>query len=210
MKRGDRSKTKIMDMITKWYRTKGYPPTLRELAIATGLRSTWTVRYHLKSLQAAGMVKLTTQQSRGIMLTSRGDDDVSPFIPHGKTGIPLVGRISAGRPILAVENIETYINFAQLFTQDPGIFALRVKGDSMTGAGICDNDVVFVKPQPTAVNGDIVAALLPEDNEAVIKRYRPKKDCVELISENPEYKPIVTTNIKILGKILMVLRQYKK
>ncbi len=183
---------KILEIINNWLREYNYPPTLRELAKESGLKSTWTVRYHLKKLAEHGFINIKKNLSRGIELT-RG------------YGIPLLGRISAGLPVEAIENIDKYINnISDLFgTKD--IFGLRVKGDSMIGAGIFDGDIVIIKKQPKAENGEIVAALI--DNEATVKRFYRDKNFVKLVPENPKYAPIISQNIQIIGKIVGVIRK---
>ena len=120
--------------------------------------------------------------------------------------MPLVGRISAGRPIDAIENIESSVELKDMFRGIDEIFALRVKGDSMTGAGIFEGDLVFVKKQATAVNGDIVAATI--NDEAVVKRFKKTETSVQLISENPKYAPIISDEVKIEGKVVGILRKY--
>ncbi|MBI5361119.1 MAG: transcriptional repressor LexA [Planctomycetes bacterium] len=189
-----KSREKILSCLQEWIDSRGCPPTLRELAEAAGFKSTCTVRYHLKKLRDAGLVRLKQGISRGIMPVKRPME------------IPILGRISAGAPIDAIENIEGYIAFSDMFREIGNIFALRVKGDSMVNAGILDNDIVFIRKQQTAQNGEIVAALLGD--EAVVKRLELKAKSVRLISENPRYKPIVSNDIKILGKVIFVLRNY--
>ncbi len=194
MKVSDRTK-KVLDAIVTLSKEDGRPPTLRDLAKTSGLSSTWTVRYHIKKLVEAGYIKMKTGISRGIEL-------LKPF-----TGLPLLGRISAGRPIDAVENVEEHIDGAAEFFGIKDGFALRVKGDSMVGAGIFDGDIVFVKKQSTANTGDIVAALIGE--EATVKRFYGGEKGIELRAENPKYGPIIPKQVKIMGKVTGVMRKIR-
>ena len=185
---------KIFEAVRAFIRDHNYPPTLRELCKEANLKSTWTVRYHLKKLAEAGFLRQNSGLSRGITLIKSG------------TGIPIIGRVSAGKPIDAIENVESTVEVKGIFSSVENIFALRVKGDSMINAGIFDGDIVFVKKQPTAVNGDIVAAIIGE--EAVVKRFKKTENTIKLISENPKYEPIISKNVKIAGKVVGVIRKY--
>ena len=183
---------KILEIINNWMQEYRYPPTLRELARESGLKSTWTVRYHLKKLINQGFIKIKKGLSRGIELN------------YGY-GIPLLGRISAGLPIEAIENIDKYISGISDLFGSKDIFALKVKGNSMIGAGIFDGDIVIIKKQPKAENGEIIAALI--ENEATVKRFYKEKNNIKLVAENPEYEPIVADNIQIIGKVIGVIRK---
>jgi len=180
--------------VSQWFREHTYPPTLKELSGCTGLKSTWTIRYHLNKLQEAGYLRIQSGIKRAVTLVQRTD------------GIPIVGRVSAGKPLTAIENIEGYISLADIMRDAENKFALRVKGDSMIGAGIVEGDNVIVRKQSTAQNGDIVAALIGD--EAVVKRFYLKKGHVELHSENPKYEPIIGNQVEVLGKVVTVIRQY--
>ena len=185
---------RVLDAVREWFKEHNSPPTLRELCKETGLSSTWTIRHHLKKLETAGYLKITDSLSRGIQLL------------QGFSGVPLVGKISAGRPIDAIENIDATVELKDMFSSIDTIFALKVKGDSMTGAGIFDGDLVFVRKQQSAVNGDIVAAII--NDEAVVKRFEKTATAVKLISENPKYEPIVSREVKLAGKVVGILRKY--
>jgi len=195
MEKVSESTKKVMEKLVKWIKEHGYSPTLRELCGITGLKSTWTIRHHLKKLQESGFITIKPNLSRNI------------FLNRNITGIPVLGSISAGKPIDAAENIEGYLDLADMFSDYDSIFALRVKGDSMTGAGIFNKDIVFVKKQPVVLNGEIVVALIGE--EAVVKRFFLMKDSIKLVSENPVYEPIIDKNISILGKVIAVFRNYR-
>lgn len=185
---------RVLDSITDWLKENSHPPTLRELCRKSGLKSTWTIRHHLKKLEEAGYLKLKEGLSRGI------------FLKRKNTGIPLLGKISAGKPIEAIENVEDTIDLNYMFSNIDNIFALKIKGDSMINAGIFDGDIVFVKKQSTAVTGDIVAAII--DDEATVKRFKKTESGVRLIPENPKYEPITAKNIKIAGKVVGIIRKY--
>ncbi|MCX8093765.1 MAG: transcriptional repressor LexA [Candidatus Goldbacteria bacterium] len=191
MKLKDRTK-KMLDIIQRWFQAYNYPPTLRELAKESGLKSTWTVRYHLKKLVEHGLINMRKNISRGIEL-ARG------------YGIPIIGKISAGQPIEAIENIDKYINSIYDLFGKKDIFGLRIKGDSMIGAGIFDGDIVIVKKQATAENGEIVAVLI--ENEATVKRFYKDKNHIKLVAENPKYEPIISKNAQIIGKVVGLIRK---
>lgn len=183
----------VMESIKSWFEENDRPPTLRELSKEAGYSSTWPLRYHLKKLAEAGYINMKKNLSRGMEL-------LKPVY-----GIPMVGRISAGRPINAAENIEYRIDSVAEMFGVKNTFALRVQGDSMKDAGIFDGDTVIIKQQKTAANGDIVAALL--GSEATVKKFFLTPDGIRLEPANPEYEPIVSKEIKILGRVIGVLRK---
>lgn len=185
---------KVFEYIKDIAERYGYPPTLREIAKGVGLKSTWTVRYHLKKLVQIGYIKLRKGVSRGIEISKLN------------TGIPILGRISAGRPEEAIENADEYITDIKEFFDAKDTFALRIKGDSMEGAGIFEGDIVIVKRQNTAHNGDIVVALL--ENEATVKKFYLTEKGTKLVPANPKYSPIISKDIKILGRVTGVIRKY--
>jgi repressor LexA len=187
--------SKVLESIKRWFEENDRPPTLRELAKETGFSSTWPLRYHLNKLVKAGYINMKKSLSRGMELTR-------PLL-----GIPLVGRISAGVPIDAIENIEEHIDSITEMFGLRDMFALRVKGDSMVGEGIFDGDTVIVRKQRTATDGDIIAALL--ENDATVKKFYLTGDGVRLEPANPKYAPIVSKEIKVLGKVVGVLRKLK-
>jgi repressor LexA len=184
---------KVMESIRSWFEENNRPPTLRELAKESGYSSTWPLRYHLKKLAEAGYITMKKNLARGMEL-------LKPVY-----GIPLLGRISAGRPIDAVENIEYRIDSVAEMFGVKNTFALRVQGDSMKDAGIFNGDTVIIKQQKTASNGDIVAALL--GSEATVKKFFLTPDGIKLEPANPEYEPIVSKEIKVLGRVIGVLRK---
>ena len=170
----------------------GYAPTVREICNAVGLQSTATVHYHLNALRDAGLIEMDEMKKRAISLPDAQRAD----------RIPVVGVVTAGVPILATENIEGYIPW----DGESGCFVLRVRGDSMIGAGILDGDKVVVRPQPDAENGQIVVALL--DDSATVKRLKKTGRDVWLMPENPSYEPIPGNEAKILGRVKALIREY--
>ncbi len=192
----------VLNYIARMVQITGYPPTLRQIGKEFGIRSTNGVRGHLKALQKKGFINRSTYTSRGIELLGYG---FKKALTKEVSEIPVVGRIAAGAPILAVENIEDTLLLDKELIRGERLFALRVKGDSMTEAGILDGDFVVVRPQGTAQNGEIVVALL--DDEATVKTfYRDAFGKVRLQPANAHYKPIITTTAKIAGKVVGLLR----
>jgi repressor LexA len=190
-----RKTLQVLDKLTALTNERRLTPTLRELAKDCGFTSTWPVRYHLEKLAVAGYIKMKKNTARSIELLKRS------------VGIPVLGRISAGRPMDAIENVEEHIDSITEMFGLKNMFALRVSGDSMIGAGIFDGDTVIINKQKTAVNGEIVAALL--ENDATVKRFFLTQDGVKLVAENPKYAPIVSKEIKVLGKVVGVIRKLK-
>ncbi|MFZ1080452.1 MAG: transcriptional repressor LexA [Candidatus Kryptoniota bacterium] len=188
---------KVLKFIQSHYKKHGYPPTIREIGGHIGTKWSHGVERHLQALERKGHIMRTRDKSRGIQLT---------FRPTG-TEVPIVGRITAGKPILAVENIEERIVLDPAFVKGESSFLLMVEGLSMKNAGILDGDLVLVRQQPTAESGDIVAALI-DGEEATVKRFRQNGNEVILEPENPDFEPIHSdsTSIKIIGKVLAVLR----
>ena len=186
---------KVIGFIKAWLKDKGYPPSVREIGKGVGLRSTKAVKYHLDKLVTKGQLTRKSYQARTLELKEKSQ------------GLPLVGRIAAGEPILAVENIEDRISLDDQFN---GCFLLKVSGDSMKQAGIFNNDFVIVKPQRTVDNGEIVVALI--EDEATVKKYFREKDQIVLKPENPDYSAIVvdeSKNFMIIGIVVGVLKKYK-
>ena len=191
MARTSDKQEKILSYLNTYMEENGYAPSVREICAAVGLKSTATVSYHLNELKRQGVIEGDSSKRRAISL------------PEGrKPGrIPVVGVVTAGVPILAVENIEGSV----VWEGDPTCFGLRIKGDSMVGAGILDGDTVVVRPQANADHGDIVIAML--EDEATCKRLH-KRDGVWLMPENPAYSPIDGRQAAIIGKVKAVIRVY--
>ena len=182
----------ILDYVEQFIRENGYAPSVREIGAAVGLNSTASVSYHLHQLQEKGLLQAAAGKGskRAIATTRRNGQ------------IPVIGVVTAGLPILAVENQEGMIPWEG----DPDCFALRVRGDSMINAGILEGDLVIVRPQQTADDGQIVVALLEE--EATVKRLRRRSGKVWLVPENPAYEPIDGTCASLLGVVKAVQREY--
>lgn len=188
----------ILSYLQRFSRERGYPPTIREIGEAFEITSTNGVRYYLSMLERAGHLKRSSKLSRGIELSQTA---------RPRTGIPILGRVAAGQPILAEENFEGRLDTDEAFGDASALFALRVRGDSMVDAGILDKDYVIVRQQDRATAGQIVVAML--EDEATVKRYQPRRDRIELVAENPRYEPIVVergTPFRILGIVKGVMR----
>ncbi len=195
----------ILDLILRTVTDRGYPPSVREIGEAVGLSSPSTVHSHLSALVKAGYLRRDPSKPRAIEVvdTGRGETDLRRARVRD---VPLVGRIAAGSPILAEEDIEEIFPLPVDFVGNDPVFMLRVRGDSMIEAGIHDGDLVVVRRQPSAENGDIVAALI-DGEEATVKRYRRTDDRILLIAENPAHEPIeLRDSVDVLGKVVAVLR----
>jgi repressor LexA len=195
----------ILDLILETVNRRGYPPSVREIGEAIGLSSPSTVHSHLSSLVEGGYLRRDPTKPRAIEVVDNGATGTE-LRRAPVRDVPLVGRIAAGSPILAEEDIEEIFPLpTELVGNDP-VFMLRVRGDSMIGAGIFDGDFVVVRRQPEARNGEIVAALI-DGEEATVKRFRREADRVVLLAENPAYEPIVLRGgVEIIGKVVAVLR----
>ena len=192
MARTSNKREQILNFLIQFMNEHGYAPTVREICNAVGLQSTATVHYHLNALRDAGLIEMDEMKKRAISLPDAQRAD----------RIPVVGVVTAGVPILATENIEGYIPW----DGESGCFVLRVRGDSMIGAGILDGDKVVVRPQPDAENGQIVVALL--DDSATVKRLKKTGRDVWLMPENPSYEPIPGNEAIILGRVMALIREY--
>ena len=195
----------ILDLIRTTVAQRGYPPSVREIGDAVGLSSPSTVHSHLSSLAEAGFIRRDPSKPRAIEVVD--DDGATPISRAAVRDVPLVGHIAAGSPILAEEDIEeVYPLPTELVGTDP-VFMLRIRGDSMIDVGIYDRDYVVVQKQATARNGDIVAALV-EDEEATVKRFERTATGVTLHPANEAYEPMVfSKDVAILGIVVAVLRR---
>ena len=187
---------KIYDYIVTCVREQGYPPSVREIGEAVGLKSPSTVHFHLKHLEEAGVIEKGAGKGRAITL-------MTPPMPQDK--VPVVGNVAAGSPILAEECIEDYLTF-DTGGRSEEYFALRVRGESMINAGILPGDLVVVRRQQTANSGEIVVALI--EDEATVKRLSLRNGQIWLMPENDAYAPIDGSNAQILGKVAAVVRRY--
>ena len=190
----------IFDFIKRYSDKHGYPPTVRDIGKAIGLTSSSTVHAHLANLEKVGLLRRDPSKPRAIeVLVDKAKQVVAPG------GLPLVGQVAAGQPVLAEENIEDYVPLPPIAGGDQGEFILRVKGDSMRDAGIFEGDHVVVRRQKSAKNGDIVVALVGED--ATVKRFFKESDHVRLQPENPEMEPIRSRDVQVLGQVVGVCRR---
>lgn len=194
----------ILDFIKHEVRTKGYPPSVREIGEAVGLASSSTVHGHLDRLEKKGLIRRDATKPRAIEVTD-GSEEMNVF-PEAVSRVPLVGKVTAGVPILATENIEDYFPLPAHMVGDYQVFMLSVVGESMIEAGIHDGDYVIVRKQSTANNGDIVVAMT-EDDEATIKRFYKESDHIRLQPENSAMEPLRLRNVEILGKVIGVYRE---
>ena len=194
----------IFDFIKKYSAGHGYPPTVRDIGKAVGLASSSTVHAHLANLEKLGLVRRDPTKPRAIELLDRAVDAAKNAV-SGHSGLPLVGRVAAGVPITAEENIEDYIDVPPILGGDEGQFILAVRGDSMVEAGILDGDFVVVRPQDTAADGEIIVALV--EDEATVKRFFREPDHVRLQPENKTMKPIIARDVSILGRVVGVFRK---
>jgi repressor LexA len=192
----------IFDFIRRYASKHGYPPTVREIGKAVGLGSPSTVHAHLANLEKIGLLKRDPTKPRAIeVLIEKAKRTV------GRGGLPIVGEVAAGEPILAEENIEEYLDVPAAIGGEDGDFILRVKGDSMKDAGILAGDYVVVQSADDAKNGEIVVALVGE--EATVKRFFRENGRVRLQPENKAYKPIRTTDAKVIGEVVGVFRSLR-
>jgi repressor LexA len=193
----------IFDFIKKYSAGHGYPPTVRDIGKAVGLASSSTVHAHLANLEKLGLVRRDPTKPRAIELLDRAVDAAKNAVT-GQSGLPLVGRVAAGVPIMAEENIEEYIDVPPILGGDEGQFILAVQGDSMVDVGILNGDYVVVRPQDTAVDGEIIVALVEE--EATVKRFFRESDHIRLQPENRTMEPIRSREVRVLGRVVGVLR----
>lgn len=196
----------ILDFIKSEVREKGYPPSVREIGEAVGLASSSTVHGHLERLEKKGLIRRDPTKPRAIEILDNSDDGAM-FEDRSVMKVPVVGRVTAGEPILATENIEDYFPLPADMYSDGELFILQVIGESMIEAGILDGDYVVVRQQQTASNGDIVVAMT-EDDEATVKRFYKENGHIRLQPENSSMAPIILRNVTILGKVIALYRRF--
>jgi repressor LexA len=192
----------IFEFIKRYSSRHGYPPTVRDIGKAVGLASSSTVHAHLANLEKVGLLRRDPTKPRAIELLDRAVDNVRSIVRP--TGLPLVGQVAAGQPILAEENVEDYVPTPSIIGGEDGEYLLRVRGESMKDVGIIDGDLVVVRPQETATDGEIVVALVGE--EATVKRFFKESDHIRLQPENAAMEPIRTKEARILGKVVGLMR----
>lgn len=190
----------ILSCIKQSLKDKGYPPSVRELCVAVGLSSTSTVHSHLNSLEKKGYIRRDPSKPRTIEVL----DEETQWMSHHVNAVPVIGKVTAGAPILAVENIEEYFPLPKQLARHDETFILNVKGTSMINAGIHDGDQIIVRKQDSAHNGDIVVALI--DDEVTVKRFFKEKNRVRLQPENDLMEPIYCLDVCILGKVIGLIR----
>ncbi len=197
----------ILDFIEHYGAEHGYPPTVRDIGKAVGLASSSTVHQHLANLEQLGMLRRDPSKPRALELLHRVVRDAASLVGAGVgagPSLPLLGAVAAGQPMLAEENIEEYVPVPQAAGGEDGTFLLRVRGESMRDAGIIEGDLVVVRSQDHATDGEIVVALVGE--EATVKRYFREADHIRLQPENPTMEPIRTRDVRILGRVVGVMR----
>ena len=192
----------ILEYMKAEVREKGYPPSVREICDAVGLKSTSTVHGHLSRLEKKGLIRRDPTKPRAIEILDPGFEAPQRELVN----VPIVGTITAGTPILAVENIEDTFPIPVDYIHNDTVFMLRVKGESMIEAGIMDGDYVVVRKQETAYNGEIVVAMI--DDEATVKRYYKENGHFRLQPENPTMEPIIVPEVSILGKVVSLYRMF--
>ena len=199
MRKLTKSQQKVFDYLLE-HKSDGIAPTVREICDATGFKSTSTVHNHLNSLERFGYITRRPDCARAIFINNV---DGTP----GSIAVPIIGTVTAGMPILAFEENLGYVTVDESVKRGRDVFALKVKGDSMINAGIFDGDAVVFVRQSTAENGEIVVALI--EDEATVKRFFKEKDYIRLQPENPAYEPIISNEVKILGKVVTLVRNYE-
>lgn len=193
---------RILSFLKQEIMSKGYPPSVREICDAVGLKSTSTVHGYLERLERKGLIRRDPTKPRAIEIL----DDTSYLSKKELVNVPIVGKVTAGQPILAVENIEDTFPLPVDFLHNSDVFMLTVSGESMINAGIFDGDYVIVKQQSTAVNGDKVVALIGD--EATVKTFYKEPNHIRLQPENPNMDPIIVRDVVILGKVIGVIRLF--
>ena len=194
----------ILDFLREFIRDEGFPPSLREICARFGIKGPQNAAKHLDALEKKGFIRRKAASSRGVEILGR------PLVKGG-ISLPIAGRVRAGSPLLAIEDIVGHVVLDESFFRCSDAFLLKVEGESMTGAGIADGDFVVVRPQKDASNGDIVVALI--DNEATVKTFLRDGDEIVLKPENPAMKPIRVsegTDFAIAGKVISVIRRLEK
>ncbi|NLW02686.1 MAG: transcriptional repressor LexA [Clostridiaceae bacterium] len=209
MRRRDPDKQqKILDFVNRQVAEKGYPPSVREICKAVGFKSTSTVHAYIKKLEEEGLIQKDATKPRALKILDSSSSSLEGYLSDREIeNVPIVGKITAGQPILAVENIEETFPVPVEYLHNSTVFMLRVRGDSMIDAGILDGDYILVKQQNTASNGDIVAALIGD--EATVKTFYKENGQIRLQPENPSYDPIIVKDdLTILGKVIGLFRKY--
>lgn len=184
---------------------QGYPPSVRDICRGVGFSSTSTVHGHLEKLEKTGYIRKDPSKTRALVIIDREENELMK--KKQTLDVPILGKVTAGNPILAIENIEDTYPVSLELVEDKDVFMLKIQGESMIEAGILNNDLVLVEKKSNAKNGDIVVALI-EGDEATVKRYFLEKDHIRLQPENQFMEPIYSKNVKILGKVIGLYRKF--
>ncbi len=198
---------RVYSFIIRYRQQTGFPPTVREIAQGLGYKSPNNVRQHLRLIEQKGFIRLLPGKARGIEITSF-EESVPDEIDEG-VSVPLIGAVAAGKPITAIENVDGYLTLDKSIFKGEGLFALRIKGDSMNGMGILNGDIVVVRKKSTAEHGEVVVVII--DGDATLKRFIKDGNRILLRAENPAYSDIVlssSSSIQIAGKLVGVIRKY--
>lgn len=191
---------RILEVIEEFRAERGYPPSVREIGERVGLSSSSTIHAHLKTLERRGYITRDPTKPRALRSEGRSEN------PPDSVVMPIIGRVAAGVPITAQENVEgEFVLPASFAPRASDAFMLRVKGDSMVGAAILDGDLILVRPQPSAENGEIVVAMV--DDEATVKRFYKEDGRIRLQPENPEMAPIFSSDVTVVGRVEAVVRK---
>jgi repressor LexA len=197
---------RVYQFIIDWKENRGFPPTVREIAEGLGFKSLNNVRQHLRLIEKKGFLRISSGKARGIDVITQFGKVTS----DNGFEVPLIGRVAAGTPIVAEENMEGTITLDRTLFKGDGLFTLRVRGESMQDIGVFDGDIAVVKQQQTASNGEVVVAIV--DGEATLKRFFKKDDSIVLHAENPTFRDIVVTspkNVLIAGRLVGMIRKYR-
>lgn len=198
---------RVYSFIIRYRQQTGFPPTVREIAQGLGYKSPNNVRQHLRLIEQKGFIRLLAGKARGIEITSF-EENVPDEVDEG-VSVPLIGTVAAGKPITAIENVDGYLTLDKSIFKGEGLFALRIKGDSMNGMGILNGDIVVVRKKSTAEHGEVVVVII--DGDATLKRFIREGNRILLRAENPVYSDIVlssSSSIQIAGKLVGVIRKY--
>lgn len=198
-----KKQTEILEYIKSQILNKGYPPSVRDICEAVDLKSTSSVHSHLETLEKNGYIRRDPTKPRAIEII----DDNFNLVRREVVNVPIVGRVAAGQPILAVENVESYFPIPMEFMPNEQCFMLQVHGESMINIGIFDGDTILVEQRQTAQNGDIVVALI--DDSATVKTFYQEADHIRLQPENDSMDPIIVSDCQILGKVFGVFRFFR-
>lgn len=202
----------ILDFINDFQEKNGFSPTVRDICLGVGLRSTATVFTHLKNLEEKGALIKSSFKNRAISVVKEAV--ATEFVPEATSNpeileVPVIGKVAAGTPILATKNIERTFPLPMDMATNQEMFMFRVQGDSMINAGILNGDLIIVARQPTAENGDMVVALVNNDEEATVKTFYKENGYFRLQPENDNLEPIITTQLTIFGKVVGLFRNYR-